>query len=361
MDSYSLVKITDSSKKVAYVRNESELVRHFRQLIDADPDLQWHVPPHAASQERLPWVELRIDDRSERFKPLYLLKPGIAELEAQIINWEASVPPLLVVPELSPRLLDLCRQKRLATIDLNGRTYIHLTGILVDRGPLPGRAFRYLLEPRNIFIGISARIVRALLTDRDRSWTQKQLLPRTHASSGLASRIVRHLVSQGFLERTSAREFRLRDPLALLDAWVKGDDLPRRTSVTRYTALGGTPLETARQLKSWAKEQSVSIAFTQWLAGWLRHPHTEPVITTAYVRRLPEAITVQQLGLRPVAEAGKVWLYVPDDEGVFLETQTVQELPLVSDAQIYLDLQGTGLRGPEQANALRNWGGFCRP
>jgi len=31
------------------------------------------------------------------------------------------------------------------------------------------------------------------------------------------------------------------------------------------------------------------------------------------------------------------------------------------DAQIYLDLQKTGLRGPEQASALRNWEGFCRP
>jgi len=51
---------------------------------------------------------------------------------------------------------------------------------------------------------------------------------------------------------------------------------------------------------------------------------------------------------------------VPDDEGVFLETQSVRELPLVSDAQIYVDLQKTGLRGPEQAVALRNWEGFCR-
>jgi hypothetical protein len=52
---------------------------------------------------------------------------------------------------------------------------------------------------------------------------------------------------------------------------------------------------------------------------------------------------------------------VHDDEGVFLETQTIKDLPLASDAQIYLDLQKTGLRGPDQADALRNWEGFCRP
>jgi hypothetical protein len=353
------VKTTDSSKQ-ADIRYESELVHYFRDLIDADPDLQWSVPPQAASQNRLPWVELRLDDRSERFKPLYLLKPSVPELESRIANWEAPVPPLLVVPELSARVLDLCRQKRLAAIDLNGRAYIRVTALLVDRRPLPGRDFRFLLEPRNVFAGISARIVRALLTDRDRTWTQKELLPRTHASSGFASRIVQHLVSQGFLEKKSHREFRLRDPFALLDAWAKADDFARRTTTTRYAAFGATPLHTARQLKSWADQRSLPIALTQWIAGWLRHPYTEPIIVAAYVARLPDAATLEHLALRPVSDAGKVWLHVPDDEGVFLETQTLQDLPLVSDAQIYLDLQQTGLRGPDQANALRNWEGFCR-
>ena len=66
-------------------------------------------------------------------------------------------------------------------------------------------------------------------------------------------------------------------------------------------------------------------------------------------------------GSRSVNEAGKVCLFVPEDAGVFLETQQVQALPLASDAQIYLDLQHTGLRGPDQAAALRHWEGFCRP
>jgi len=84
-------------------------------------------------------------------------------------------------------------------------------------------------------------------------------------------------------------------------------------------------------------------------------------VTSAYVARLPEPATLGKLGLRPVSEAGKLWLHVPNDEGVFLETRSSQDLPLASDAQIYVDLQHTGLRGPDQAAALRNWAGFCRP
>ncbi|HWX23030.1 MAG TPA: helix-turn-helix domain-containing protein [Candidatus Binatia bacterium] len=354
------MKSTDFSKQ-ADISHESELVHYFRQLVDADPDLQWHVPPQAPSQDRLSSVELRLDDRSERFKPLYFLRSSIRELESRVDGWDAPNPPLLVVPELSPRVLELCRQKRLAAIDLNGRAYIRVPGLLVDRGPLPGRHFRFQLEPRNVFVGKSARIIRTLLTDRDRAWTQRELVDRTQASQGLVSRILQHLTSQGFIEKKGTRAFRPGDPLGLIGAWVKADDFARRNTTTRYTALGGAPLETARQLKSWADQQSVRIAFTQWIAGWLRHPYTEPVIASAYVASLPETATLERLGLRSVNDAGKVWLHVPDDDGVFLETQKIQDLPLASDAQIYLDLQQTGLRGPDQADALRNWEGFCRP
>jgi hypothetical protein len=354
------LKTTDSSKSTA-IRYESELVHHFRQLIEDETELRWLVPPGQLKQNHLSLVELNLDARTFQFKPVYLLKPSIPELESILKAWTNSSPPLLVVPELVGRILEFCRQKRLAAIDLNGRAYLRAEGLLVDRRALYGRDFRFELEPRNIFVGKSASIVRSLLTDRDRIWVQSELVSRTKASSGLVSRIVQHLISQGFLEKQSPREFRLHDPLGLIDAWVKADDFYRRATLTRYTVFGGSPLEIARQLEAWAREQSVSIAFTQWIAGWLRHPYTEPAVTSAYVARLPETTTLERLGLRPVNDAGKVWLYVPTDEGVFLETQAVQDLSLVTDAQICVDLQSTGLRGPDQAAALRNWEGFCRP
>ena len=116
------------------------------------------------------------------------------------------------------------------------------------------------------------------------------------------------------------------------------------------------------QLQKWAATESISIAFTQWIAAWERHPFTEPAVCSAYVSRLPEeGATLEALGLRRVSEGGKLWLHVPDDEGIFMETQTRHGLTLATDAQIYLDLQRTGLRGPDAAAALREWDRFCRP
>jgi hypothetical protein len=343
----------------ADIRNESELVHHFRQLVDGEVEIHFKAPPE--SPVRLPWVEIQLDGPTHRLKPVLSLRPSILELESILKDWTDPLPPLLVAPDLTSRILEFCREHRLAAVDLNGRAYVRADGLLIDRGRLPGRDFRFELEPRNVFVGKSVRIIRALLTDRDRLWTQGELVWRSRASSGLVSRIVQHLIGQGFLEKKSPRELRVRDPLGLVDAWARSDAFGSRAVTTRYSTLSGQPLEIARKLAAWASGQSTAIAFTQWIAGWLRHPYTEPVVISAYADRLPEDATLEQLGIRPVSEAGRIWLHIPDDEGVFLETQTVNGLRLVSDAQICVDLQGTGLRGPDQAAALRDWTGFCRP
>ncbi|MEI6516015.1 MAG: hypothetical protein WCO77_08560 [bacterium] len=50
----------------------------------------------------------------------------------------------------------------------------------------------------------------------------------------------------------------------------------------------------------------------------------------------------------------------PPLPGVFQTVQRVDDFPLVCDAQIYLDLIRAGLRGDDQAKALRGWKGFCK-
>ncbi len=117
--------------------------------------LKWQIPPVTSAQNRLSWVALTLDARTHRFKPVYSLKPSIPELESSIASWKDSDLPRLVVPELLSRVLDLCRQRRLAAIDLNGRAYLRAEGLLVDRRSLHGRDFRFELEPRNVFVGKS--------------------------------------------------------------------------------------------------------------------------------------------------------------------------------------------------------------
>jgi hypothetical protein len=347
--------------KQSAIRHESELVREFQQFLEQDRDLPWE---HRGEARKGVFnsIGLNFDGRRIQFEPIYALKPGAEDLPDQTIGLREEGPlPLLVTAQLSPRILDLCRQRHLSAIDLNGRTFLRTEGLLVDRAASPGRNYVFELEPRNIFVGKSARIIRTLLTDRGKTWAQSELITRTGASSGLVSRIIKHLLQQGYLQKEGARELRIKDPLGLLDAWAESDSFSRRTHTFRYASFGGDPRLIAGKLRSLSEELSLPLAFTQWYAGWLREPYAEPVIVSAYVQQLPTDAQLAGIGLRPVTEAGNVWLHVPNDEGVLKETQIADGFRLVTDSQIYLDLQKTGLRGPEQAQALRESPRFCLP
>jgi hypothetical protein len=294
---------------------------------------------------------------------------------------------------LSDRLIEYCKEQGIAALDLNGRAWLRGPGLMVDRGPRPGRDFRYELEPRNIFEGKSARIVRCLLTDRQRLWTQAEILKRTRASGGLVSRIVQYLISQGYLAKAGSREFRLGDPQELVDAWAAGDRPDRLRNPTRYACPSRDPMEVARLLcdlysrktsdsgggsgdarlvhsafeaiRPWLgaskASSSPALLLTQGIAASLRCPAAPAAtVASAHVSYLPTQRQLDALGLRPVTDGGNVWLYLPRDEGFFLESQIEQSLPLTTDAQICVDLLRAGHGGGETAEALRGWEGFCR-
>jgi hypothetical protein len=133
---------------------------------------------------------------------------------------------------------------------------------------------------------------------------------------------------------------------------------PRRIG---FTALSDDPLRYAREVRDGLAGSGVDFAFTQWITVYLRHPYTEPPVVSLDVSRtsLPKRSWRNLACAPPVNDAGRVWFHLPSDEGVFREKRVEKEIPLVTDAQIYIDLK-TGLRGSEQAQALREWPGFCR-
>src|SRR5205085_10865144 len=122
---------------------------------------------------------------------------------------------------------------------------------------------------------------------------------------------------------------------ALLDAWVGRYDWQSRTTVRQYSLLETEPVQIARKLQEVFKGKQKPV-FTQWFASNLRRPYTVPPAISAYVPRFPESADEKKLSARQVINGGSLWLIVPRDQGVFLETQRVGEFTLACDAQIYL-------------------------
>ena len=273
-------------------------------------------------------------------------------------------PTLLLAPHVpEPLAVDL-RQKGVNHADLNGRLFLKVPGYLADRRP-GVRRYRSPASAPDVFSAKTSRLPRALLARRDHVWTQEELTGRTGLSRGLVSRVLTQLTEEDYVvrEAVGTREaparYRLTAFDRLLDAWREADRWVQRTEVREYSVLTGDLGElaaTARDILR-DKEQRVRGVFTQWFAAHLRHPYTVPPVVSIYVRpgtdlALPFA--------RPVPNGGNLWLITPGDEGVWQETQEVDGFPLVSDIQIYLDLLQVGQRGPEQAEALRQWEGFAR-
>jgi hypothetical protein len=148
-------------------------------------------------------------------------------------------------------------------------------------------------------------------------------------------------------------------PEVVLDAWVKADAWEKRTRTHEYSVLINEPMELAGKLKEALADDPP--VFTQWFAGWLRHPYTTPTVVTAYVRKLPDEALIKErlLGRRVGHGGGRLRLVLPKDEGVWCPRQAARGFQLVSDVQIYLDLQRAGLRAEEQAEELKRWPDFA--
>lgn len=313
-----------------------------------------------------------------------VLSAGVAELRLEVLNqkWLFTLYPhlhpsrklleqdftdegkkrslIFLSPHIPDALASDFRKHGLNHADLNGRLFIKTDHYLLDRQP-KGRAYQNPVSEPDLFSLKTSRIIRALLSHPEKTWTQDELREHTSLSPGLISRILKTLVSHGdvSLDKVpgvkSRAHYRLQEFDRLLDAWRAEDDWTKRVTLQQFSVLSSDVTEIARNLTLFAGEAEV--AFTQWFAAHLRHPYTTPPVVSAYV------IYRRHLDLplgRKVNSGGNLWLLYPEDDAIFRETQKVSGFQLVSDVQIYLDLIRTGLRGPDQAQALREWKGFAR-
>ncbi len=298
-----------------------------------------------------------VDGKEHRFGVDCKLRPTVRDVKHLATKRESGLSPLLATVKATESLVDHCKRLDVSCLDLNGRIWLRTRGVLIDREARGSVRFRTAEPPVNVFSLKGSRLARALLSFPERQWRQTELADFTALSQGLLSRLLRQASADGWVEGTRS-DWSLADPDGLLDAWKADDDWKKRVSVRQYSLLEGNPSKLAKRVLERATGE---IAFTQWYAAGLRFPYADVPIVSAYVEEsllptLPEALKA-----REVSSGGKLWLITPKDGGVFQAARQVEGVPIVCDVQIYLDLLQVGLRGPDQAEALRVWEGFCQP
>lgn len=263
---------------------------------------------------------------------------------------------LVLAPFISEDSAQICAAEGIGYADLAGNARLSFDQVFIETR-VAGNPFREKRATRSLFAPRAARVLRVLLQGPLRPWKVTELAAAAQVSLGWVSAVRQQLLAREWAVEEPGG-LRVSQPSAVLEAWTKADDWGKRTRTHEYSVLHPDPVDLAARVRDLLPGEAP--IFTQWLAGWLRHPYTTPAVVTAYVKRFPDdALLRDKLLARRVPSGGTLRLVVPKDEGVWNPSQTVDGFKLVSDVQIYLDLAHAGLRADEQAGELRRGPDFA--
>lgn len=259
--------------------------------------------------------------------------------------------PLVVVPYMGDIGRKLCEDAQVPWMDLSGNAWIHSGTIRVS---VLGRENKFKGRGRkpNLFAPKSARIVRILLVDYDRSYFQKELAELADVDPGHVSRLVRRLEEVGFIERDLSSGVAVREPDLLLDAWTDEYDLDDHSVMKGHLSVQ-SPEEALDRLDEILQRGRVTYALTGLPAAWLYVRHATYRLTTVFVDSWPERPRLEEAGWRDEERGANVWLLKPNDPGVFYGSVAQAGHRCVSSVQTYLDLCQLPERATEAAEVLR--------
>ena len=303
-----------------------------------------------------------------------IIKSVVHPREARLAIWnlkrnppqdEKGVPiyPLLIAPYVSDAVAAICGEEGVGWLDLGGNCELEFGGIWVERRGL-SRKYKEERGLKSLYSPKASRILRVLLQGPLRPHKVEELSAAAAVSLGLVSKVRQVLLDQD-LGEDSKEGIRIKGAAGaqtILRDWSREDEFSQRVKVREYSTLA-TDFTLAGNLVSFCgADNSLSDKeplFTLNFGAWLRAQHNVPTVVSAYLDQFPdEREFLPMLKARPVSRgAGNLRILVPNDyPSVDIGRQQVKGHPdfiVVSDLQLFLDLQGGEPNGVEQAAVLR--------
>jgi hypothetical protein len=267
---------------------------------------------------------------------------------------EGQTLPMIIAESISPGAKALLREERVAYYDTGGSLYVPARGafLFVDR-PLPKRQARSL---NAIFAGRRAQVLHAVWASEGEWFGVHNIAERAKVSPATASDTLAALerrewvVAQG---AGPAKERRLVDPRALLNAWTDYQLDARPPAWRHYYVPGGAPQDIIHRLDL-ACADHVAYAVTGPAAAQVYAPYLSTVsqVHCRIAAGAAEA-ALEALEARPVREGWNLGLMESRSAGDFAFRMHNEIGWLADPLQTYLDLLQTGGRAREAANHLR--------
>jgi hypothetical protein len=287
--------------------------------------------------------------------PLLMALQQISEIKD---SFKKDAIPLIVVPYMGKSGINFCQDHDLSWIDLSGNAHIKAPKLLIH---VEGRQnqFKTVGRPANIFAPKSARIVRQLLIEPEKAYTQRELSQVTGLDEGHTSRIVRRLEELNLIDRDDQGSLRSSDPDQLIDAWLETYDFYRHQIIKGHIAARSGE-ELLKRMSQTLAEQQIDYAATGLAGAWQYTHFAMFRLATFFLADSPGKSLFDLLHFREDDRGANTWLVVPNDNGVFHGSSARDDIVCVHPVQIYLDLKGHPERAKEAAVMVRQkslkWG-----
>ena len=258
--------------------------------------------------------------------------------------------PVFASSYISARSRKLLRERNIGYIDLAGNAYLRFGEVLIDRTSLETRereqrGVKQLTAPK------ATRVLRALLNRYETPQRITDLAKTCSMSPGGVYWVAQLLEKDGFAERDASKRVKLTKPGDLLEYWAKSWEM-RKNNWTSHFSFEKTPEDLIRHVAEFGRKRRNRYALTLMAGASLVAPFVRFQDVWVYIEG-NEDDWVEALGLKPVSSGGNLMLIRPYDQGVFMDTQTIKNVTIVSNTQLYVDLYNFAARGREQAEFLR--------
>jgi hypothetical protein len=346
---------------------ERELIDQFLAALRSLPEVRAELERAIAPRHD---VQLALDVAGKPIHALVELKKAIYPRDVRELVWriralarpqragENRGEPLavLVAESISPGAKELLRAERVGYYDSGGSLYLPARGayFYVDKPP-PKSLSRSI---RSLFTGRRAQVLHGILIHHQDWFGVKDLAEQTLVSPATASQVLSEMERHDWLESRGqgpSKQRHLREPAALLDAWVKQLSSIRPPTPRRYfvpSIKADTLLERLSHVCE-AHDVEYAVSFE---AAAQRYAPFLSAVSQVRCRLLAGSggdVALADLGARVVSEGANLAIIEGKSPGDLLFRERVGGVWLASPIQVYLDLlRGEG-RAKEMAGHLR--------
>jgi hypothetical protein len=252
---------------------------------------------------------------------------------------------------ISEESKQICKEKNIGFIDMAGNCLFKFDNIYIsiEGHPNPYPNTRPL---KTIFSDKSTRALRVLLCNPKKEWYVQELAKESNISIGQTSNIKKKLLELEFIAEVKYEKrpkVKLLNPELLLMEWSKNYSYQKNKVKNFYSLDNVEVLE--KKLAEYFKKKNTTYGFTLTSGASRIAPFLRYKRIFTYVKNETENIA-KDLNLKEVSTGANVSFLEPYDEGVFYKLQDINDTRIVSDVQLYLDLQSYKERGEEAARFL---------